>query len=385
MTPRRAAEYALVGVLLLVIGSLVLGQAIGQPVLFSYVETGSMEPMLRPNDGFVAIPMAVAGPVRTGDVIVFDAVNLNGGDLVTHRVVGETDGGYITKGDANPVTDQDSAEPPVQDAQIVAKALQVGGRIVVVPQLGVVVVTINDGLSGVQRSLATLFGTRALLGSQGLAYILFGFGIVTYVLTDLLGRKSGPTRTRRTSRSGIDDGRAMGRIYVLALTVCLLILVTGSMTVPAGPQSFDIVSSSQDAPGIRVVASGTSETVRYLVPSNGLLPVVVFLEPATEGIAAQPSMVYVPSNSVRESIVTVTAPPSTGYYQRTLVEHRYLAVLPTSTIEALYRIHPWLPIVAIDALLGAGVASLGLSTLYGARRVRSRDLPLRERLYRFFK
>ncbi|WP_144901284.1 signal peptidase I [Halobellus captivus] len=385
MTASRGVEYVLGGLLLVVVGSIVLGQVIGQPVLFSYVETGSMEPMLRPNDGFVAIPMALAGPVVPGDVIVFDAENLNGGNLVTHRVVGTTDSGYITKGDANPVTDQDSAEPPVQDTQIVAKALQIGGTIVVIPKLGLIVIAANTAVTEVQRTLAVLFGTRALLGPQGLAYVLFGFGVVTYAVTELIASNTDATRRRTIPKRQGHKPASNGALYVVGLTAVLILLLTASMTVPGGEQTFDVVSSSQDAPGIRVIESGTEETVQYRIPSNGVLPVVAFLEPTSEGIRADPPSVYVPANEVRESILTISAPSETGYYTRSITEHRYIAVLPVETIEALYRIHPWAPILVIDALVGLGFAGIGVSVLYGSRRVRSRELPVRERLHRWWR
>jgi signal peptidase len=52
--------------------------------------------------------------------------------------------------------------------------------------------------------------------------------------------------------------------------------------------------------------------------------------------------------------------------------------LPPPAIDALYRLHPWAPLLAIDALLGGGFYLLG-RTLVGTGRVRrarrSRDGP----------
>jgi signal peptidase len=69
--------------------------------------------------------------------------------------------------------------------------------------------------------------------------------------------------------------------------------------------------------------------------------------------------------------VTLTAPPKTGYYRRFVVEHRYLAVLPTDTIRTLHTVHPWLPVVVIDALVGVPFYLLGVA-LVGTGRVRRR-------------
>src|SRR6056297_2525566 len=121
---RRAATIGLVAL----VGLLVVGHVLGVPLGLGYVETGSMEPTIDAGDGFVAVPAAVAGPVDEGDVVVYDAQEIEGGGLTTHRVVEETDHGYVTRGDANPFTDQDGGEPHVTDGQIVAKAWQVNGE-----------------------------------------------------------------------------------------------------------------------------------------------------------------------------------------------------------------------------------------------------------------
>ncbi|MFB6191896.1 MAG: signal peptidase I [Haloarculaceae archaeon] len=381
MDPAKLVEYGVGIAVVVIVGSVVAGQLLGQPILLSYVETGSMEPILEPGDGFVAVPPGLTGDIEEGDVIVFDAKNLHDGGLVTHRVVDRTPRGFITKGDANPVTDQAGEEPPVRRSQVVAEAYQVGGRLVVIPNLGVAAILMGELLTGFQRRLATLLGTRGVLGTQGLAFILFGFGTAAYLLSEFGSRTSGRARTREVGR---DAGGTDGRLIVAALTLLLVLFLTASMTVPAGTQEFGVVSSTTDAPGTGVIESGGTETLRYRVPSNGVLPVVVYLEPASEGIAVDPGELYVPGSQVRESIVELSAPSETGYYRRYLVEHRYLAVLPRGVIRTLYGVHPWLPIVAIDALLGLGFAGFGSGLLtVGRTRARSRDLPLSERLRRW--
>lgn len=378
MNWRVAAGRTAAGVLVLVVAALLVGQVLGQPVLLGFVETGSMAPTLDPGDGFIAIPAALAGPTEPGDVVVFDAENLHGGGLVTHRVVGETDRGFITKGDANPVTDQESSvrEPPVQREQVVAEVLQIGGNVVVIPQIGLLVTGTNTVLGAVQGRLAALFGTRAFLGTQGLAYLLFAVGVIAYLVTMALERGGPAPRDRDRKRRN----RAMNAsVIVLALTLALVAVTTASMVVPAGPQQFGIISSDTDSPGARVIPKGTSETTTYIVPSNGLLPVVVFLEPSGEGIDVTPRELHVPSGQRLNATVTLTAPPQNGYYRYYLVEHRYLAVLPQGTIRALYQVHPWVPIIVIDAIVGIAFSGIGFA-LIGMGQVRNRSRPSRRPL-----
>lgn len=384
-TPLSVLGRLLVGVVGLLLLLTIVGGAIGVPMGISFVETGSMEPQLQPGDGFIAVPAGVAGPVEPGDVVVFDAVELNDGGLVTHRVVGETEAGYITKGDANPVTDQDGSEPPVREGQIEAKALQIGDTIVVVPGVGAIVMGLGAAVGSLQRTLAGLFGTRALLGTQGLAYILLGFGTVTYVLASLLEGSGRRKRSRERSRRI----EMLSPITVIAvMAVALVLLLTASMLVPAGTQQFRFVSSQSDAAGAGVIQQGTSENVTYRIPSNGPLPVVTVFEPTSQGISVTPEDRYVAGGTTENVTITIEAPPETGAYTRTIREHRYLAVLPTGTILALYGFHPIAPLIAINLVIGTlfvlvAVALVGLDPIRLTHDRRS--IPMRVKLRRWLR
>lgn len=384
-TPISAVWKAVLVVVGLFVLITLVGGILGQPMGFSYVETGSMEPQLQPGDGFIAIPTAVAGPVETGDVVVFDAVNLHGGGLVTHRVVGVTEGGYITRGDANPVTDQDGNEPPVQEGQIKAKALQIGGEIVVIPRLGVVVIGLGGLVGTIQQTLAGIFGTRALLGTQGLAYILVGFGTITYVIASLVEGSNGKRRTRNTSRRV----EMMSPLTVVAvMAVGLVLLLTASMLVPAGPQQFQFVSSESSTTGPGVIQKGTTEDLTYRVPSNGPLPVVTVFEPTSDGITVTPTERYVAGGGTENVTITIEAPPETGVYTRTIHEYRYLAVLPAGAILAMHAIHPLLALVAINLFIGTLFVAVAV-LLIGFDPIRinrgQRAIPMRVKLRRWLR
>ena len=378
MTIRKLASVAFTLLVAVVLGAVLLGSVLGQPILLGFVETGSMAPTLQPGDGFVAVPTALSGEISEGDVVVFEAKEVGGGGLTTHRVVAVTEEGYITKGDANPVTDQDGSEPPVQRGQIEATALQVGGEVVVIPNLGVAVAVVQDAIAGLQQRLAIVTGTRSLLGTRGLAYIMFGIGVLAYAASVLFGRQEGRERRDRTR----DDGTADYRLLVVGMAVVLVAVATAGMTLGGATQEFGMVSSSSDAPGVDVVPAGERESTTYTVPGAGVVPAVVFLEPRSDRISVEPRELYVPPGERANATVTLSAPESTGYYPQYLTEHRYPGVLPRETIRALYGVHPWAPIVVIDALLAGGFLGLGLALLgTGAVRVRSRrERSLRERV-----
>ncbi|WP_080505793.1 signal peptidase I [Halomicrobium katesii] len=130
----------------LLLAAFVLVSVFGQIAPISYVNSGSMAPALSTGDGFVAVPAAVADDPEPGDVIVYRSQEIEAGGLVTHRIVARTDEGFVTKGDANPVTDQQAGEPPVSRDRIVAQVFAVDGRVVSLSGLGTVSMTIRSAV-----------------------------------------------------------------------------------------------------------------------------------------------------------------------------------------------------------------------------------------------
>lgn len=93
------------------------------PELFGYsnlaVLSGSMEPAISTGD---LVVIHRQEHYKMGDIITYD----DGGAFTTHRIVEETSGGFVTRGDANHVSD----DRPVMPEQI-------RGRVVfTVPGLG---------------------------------------------------------------------------------------------------------------------------------------------------------------------------------------------------------------------------------------------------------
>ncbi|WP_218644680.1 signal peptidase I [Natronomonas gomsonensis] len=355
--------------LVLVLVALIAGAALGQPVLLGFVETGSMEPTLEPGDGFVAIPSPVAGDIEEGDVIVFNAQNLQGGGLTTHRVVGETESGYITRGDANPFTDQDGQEPPVTDGQIVAKVWQVNGEVVAIPGLGLLTEAARGMLDSVQRTLAQTFGTRAFLGTQGLALLIAGGGLAVLLfgfLFDDERRQRVVKRTRR--RKGIYDPRRL----VLAMALFVALVSGGTMVAMSNTQEYGMVSASFDSENPTTVPTNETSNLTYPALNGGQLPVYAFYAPTSNNVDVEPSSMRMDRGESRNVTVTLQAPPETGYYPQYVAEHRYFAVLPFGVVAGLYAVHPWLPTLVTSLLMGGAFLLVGF-LLVGASPVRTRS------------
>lgn len=368
MTSRRFLEVVLGAIAVLVVGSLVLGFALGQPVLLSYVESGSMEPSIDEGDGFVAVPSPVAGPVEEGDVVVYDAQEVDGGGLTTHRVVAETEHGYVTRGDANVVTDQDGAEPHVTDGQIVATALQVDGEVVTIPHLGTAVMGLQSGLESAQFRLAGVLGTGAVLGSQGLSVLLLGFGVAIIGLSVVLDASSSRDRSRSRARREVFDARTL----VLAMVVLLCVVTAATMISMSGTTEFGTVSAEYDSGASHVIPAGETDNQTYELQNGGVLPVVTVVESASSGVAVDEDPTRLHRGESTNATIAVTAPPETGYYLQSFAEYRYFGVLPTPVIAGLHAIHPWVAMTVVTAVV-VSIFALPFALVVGTGRIRTRE------------
>jgi signal peptidase len=369
MNNKKAVARVIEVLFLLAIVLLVVGQVLGQPLLLGFVETGSMQPTMAPEDGFIAVPPALAGPPEEGDVITFRAEEINGGGLVTHRVVRTTQSGYVTKGDNNNAPDQQVGEPPVKRPQVVAHAAQVNGEVLVIPQLGMVVTGGQAALETVNLVLERLFGIGARITLNRLPYVVFAFSILAYgVSTWREKNEHSPSRERRRD-TGTD-----ARFLVAVMMGFLVITATGAMVFPSGDHQYSLVATTSppDGDSSDIVALGEETTRSYEIGNGGLIPTMVYLEPGSNGVAIDRQEFYLKNGERTMTEVTLKAPPETGYYRYYVSERRYLAVLPQSTIRTLYEVHPWLPIAAIDAVIAVPFYLFGV-TLVGTGRIRRRE------------
>ncbi|RZV11708.1 signal peptidase [Natrinema hispanicum] len=350
---------------------LLVGQLLGQPILLGYVATGSMEPTMDAGDGFVAIPSAVTGDVQEGDVVVFQARELHDGGLTTHRVVGETEGGYITKGDANPFTDQDGGEPPVTDGQIVAEALQINGEVVTIPYLGTIVMGIQGVAMAAANAVTSVFG-MATTSSNGLGSMLVAIGVALLGFGILLERV-GPARRETTRRRSRENVLAFWSTLGLILLV-FVTLATAAMVVPSGTYEYGLISTESPTDDPQIIEPGATTELTRSVDNAGYLPVVVVHEAESNGIRADPGWQTVGIRGSGETTVRLSAPEEPGEYTRSLGEYRYLAVLPPSLLVWLHGVHPFAAIAAVNGVV-VGVTVAIIVLLFGSGDLRLRSGP----------
>lgn len=288
---------------------------LGTPVHLSYVYSDSMEPTFDVGDGYILVP---GGDVETGDIVTFWSDER--GSYATHRVVGRSEAGYLTKGDNNPTTDQRSGYSAVRRDDIVGEVLTVGGSPVVVPQLGTAVTAARSAPVPV---IAGLFA----------ALLVYAF------------RRSNAPRRSTPDRVG-EVLRPVFLAGFVAITFALAVGGTAhevtyvATTVPANDAS-------------NVMALGASKSTTVVVEGKAwpLMQRVV----DTSGMVASNRTFN--ATSVRVT-GTVQAPSSPGPVPVRVVVKQYPAVLPRSVIDRLVAVSPVLASGASAAAVLAPIWAL---------------------------
>ena len=358
---RQAGLVVLVALLVV----LLLGQVLGQPLLLTYVETGSMEPTIDEGEGFVAVPSPLASSPSEGDIVTFDAEQIEGGGLTTHRIVDETDEGYITRGDANPFTDQDGGEPPVTEDRIVAHAVQSGDSVITIPYFGTAIETFQDLLVAALATLAGLLGLEFDGSPQSIGVGLLAVGLVLFAVSGISTGAPERSRARSLSQDKIDT-----RVLTVILLLVVLIPANAAMLLPAGETELvvegDAVTEADD------VEPGDEITTDLTASNDGLIALLIVSEPVGDDVTVEPGSFSVPSGDQATAEIALDAPPPDTDRTVTVEEERYLLLLPESLLLSLDETNPLLALGAINLLLAVGLIG-AVGGLLGFGRVRSRD------------
>ncbi|MFB6171294.1 MAG: signal peptidase I, partial [Haloarculaceae archaeon] len=297
MIKRLFAVFVLVVLLLTV-------APVGSPVRLSYVYSDSMEPTIPTNAGF----FVVRGGVEQGDIATFWSPERD--SYVTHRIVGHTEAGYVTKGDNNPTTDQAAGHPYVAREQVVGTVLTVGGTPVTIPGYGAAASALRDHLLLVGAGLLGLAFARQVASSSG--------------------------RSRSVPR--VRDVLAPLFAASLASAVAFLLVGAASHTF-----AYAAVASPTGAPN--TIGVGETQTTTVTIDRTAT--------PLTHTVVRTHNM-HVTNQTRNASSIVLTAqigpPASTGRYETRVTAHQYPAVLPPSTLRRLDRIHPVVPAAITTAI-----------------------------------
>lgn len=319
-----------VGIVVIVALTLALVAPAAAPVQVSFVTSDSMEPAIQTNDGYILLP---AGEVIPGEIVTFYSDDRSG--YVTHRVVGTTTDGYLTKGDANPSTDQEAGSPPVERDSITGQVLTVGGQPVVIPKLGALV--------------------GAIRANWMLSVALVGLGLLMNILRGPDGRKQDPEGSVLRSREVIMPA------LLVAIVASVFLISSGAVHADL---EYSVTETGSGDPRVLTVGESTTTSLNASILRTPLTVAVV----DTDGIAieddararisgtdvaasAAPARQPGTRRTLRQRVVstsevtlnaTIPAQAEPGSHTAEIGLYPYPATLPKSTLKQLHTVHPWL-------------------------------------------
>lgn len=294
------------------------------PVQVSYVYSGSMVPTIGVGDGYLLVP---AGHVHTGDIVTF--WSRTRGTYTTHRIVGRTVDGFLTKGDHNPTTDQAAGYPAIPRSAVVGRVFTWRGSPVTVPHLG-------DAVRFVHRHVAVVAG---LLG-----------------LTALLGRSDPRPGRPETARDVVRPLLAVAVVATAAVVAFGGATHAETMVAVAhatGPGTIHTLVVGSSAPANFTVAVPSRPWTERVVHATGLHGVSVARNATAMRVSG-----------------TVRAPATPGPVPISVTARSYPAVLPRRALVRLDALDPLLAAGVCAGLVFAPVVALVALLVDGRERLR---------------
>lgn len=301
----------------------------GSPVQVSYVHSESMEPAIGTHDGFLILP---ADTVEPGDIVTFHSSQRDA--FVTHRIVGESDRGYMTKGDNNPTTDQAAGHAYVAREQITGEVATFRGRPIVIPNYGIAVQTARHHQIPILGALSALF-----------------IGLVV----------RGNASTARRSRDVERVCDVIPPLFLIAI-VC----ATGLILWGAHVEELEFVAVQGGSPAPQTIPVGEPATTTVELERSGSAFTQTVISTRGGTLTERTT-----DGTTTTAQLRVPAQPTPGTHTVRVAIAQYPAVLPAELLGRLHGIHPAAAALGASTVVLAPVYVLYLLTVDGRTPIRS--------------
>lgn len=322
--------FIIVSTLLAAVGSAITKE----PVLLSVIRSDSMVPVWERGDMVVIQNVNEKDTVAIGDIVFFttEKGSLADKGWIAHRIMaGDAETGFVTQGDANKQTDQDSAASGlILRDQIAAKAMTIGQTPLVIPKVG--------------------YFSLWMEKYQGNPYLLPAFAIVLAVLIGIGELKPGKKRKKKSK------GMELQLIYMIGGLVIAVIL-GGSML--ASSQHIKLVYEVSEtgkgalmgsAVGILQVGDVLTQPLSEL-RNDGFIPSIGVITTDDRQIEVSHDLLFLSKGQFIEASYTLDA-KQPGKYDTSIRVGVFYPFLPSSFIYFLAEKSYWLALVAISIIPG---------------------------------
>jgi len=299
------------------------------PISLWYVVSKSMEPTLMVNDGFILIPSET---YEIGDIITFKPKVLEQ-PFVTHRIISITkDGEYITKGDNNIMTDQQGGEPPLQQNQVIGKALCISNRPIIIPKLGLLSQKMQDTIP--KLNVFTILSIVIFIYTLG------------FILDMIFNKDNNRRKSRKKKLRLLDIAPFFDPVFFL---ICVLV-VANTLFIGQTIKSWRMEEISYvvvSVEGLPNPVPGKKFERTKSLENSSFIPYYTILEPEDNNMSINPRIFLIPPKENVDYSVSITAPEKIGYYVQRIDIKTYPKLISKKLLDQLYSINPFIPLIII--------------------------------------
>lgn len=306
-----------------------------RPFILTSVRSNSMYPLFERSDMLLIKPIAKNDSIKTGDIIVFKVAegNLSSKGWIVHRIIsGDEKDGFITKGDANDYTDQESGGTgPIQKEWIASKVLTIGSKPLKIPLIGYLPLWMEK----FQKNSYTM---------PVIAVILAAIIGISEITSD--------KKKRRKKKNGLE----LQLIYVFGgLTISVIMGATMLATSQRITVPYEV---SKDTQGILmgsdlgIIVQG--ETINKSVSelnNKGIFPIISTITTKDEQITFSHPLTILKTGDKIDAEMTLTA-TNVGKYNSTIYVSMFYPFLPGKIIYYLASQSYWLALIMISLIPG---------------------------------
>ena len=309
----------------------ILGAAFNStPYFFSVIRSYSMSPYLTKGDLVFTQPLFFSPTLEIGNIILFKTVDdsFSAEGWIMHRIVdGNSETGFITKGDANEEADQIRGKAhPVKKEWIAAKALTWKGHVLKCPYIG-------------HLSLLTEKYQKSPWLLPSMALVL----TIVLIATEL------PSHKRKRKKNKDDQPL----VYLGSGLIISILLFAGML---ASSQKIPLVYNVADQQGvlqgstIGILQEGTT-TQHHLtqLTNKSFFPFIIITTSPDSQISFNHHYLTLKQNETRGLDYKIAALQK-GSYQVPVIINMYYPFLPPKVLYSLQQKSIWLALIVVALL-----------------------------------
>jgi len=297
-----------------------------KPTLAVSIRSWSMTPLMTRGDMVFLWPTGEKTEFSTGDIIVFRSAKDGIRDWTMHRIVGgDSEQGFITKGDANEWTDQEgSGYPPVQPEWIAGVVPTIGPLPLKIPLLGYIPLLIEGNMK-----------------NPILLPAMLGILAVALVFDEVF-------KTKKKRKKEVLQKSQLYCLAGLAFAVLIgFLMLMGSLFITF---SYGVEKNAGMLMGsdVGILKLGDSrELVLAELENEGAIPLYYYAVSRDPQVVLNKDWFYLHGGDSAQVMATVHG-QKVGLYQADVTVGMFMPFLPPGAIRFMVGINFWLALVGVS-------------------------------------